>query len=449
MSTLIKFLHLSDIHYMVNADSQAVRRDFIQELKKFDNEIDCVVLTGDFLQQGEYEKERTGNNVIDFIEEVCSSCLKSNYKIAWKEHVFFCPGNHDLNRGASFSDKTNKKNVSRNDILRDVVGESKDVMVKPEDPDYKRLVDDSFELFNTIFSKELCNEDYGEYHIFKQKSDDVVCPCDVFFIGLNTALYAGQEKEKTAIIDDIAKLDGKLSDAKKHFFQNPDEVKEDFDKFVRLYDELINGGVDDKGKLCFISYESRKAIKKEIKPRDLLISPLVIGIFFGHHPLEFLTEKARKEFANFMADSFDDEQHIYLCGHEHKPKVGITDIQLEGTNSETVIELEVGGVFADKAGWNSASFAIYELSIDEPSNELKLNGEIACFSNSISKESGKFLKEKIYGWTYYTLKPQTIKTVVSPTGSTKTTDTINETEKDKFQCSIFDAIFNRDYKMQN
>ena len=402
MSSQICCLHLSDIHYMVGPDSENMRNNLYQGLELYfknanNTRVDCIVLTGDFFQQGQYISD--SKSCVDFIEEVCRKCLKDDRKDEWRKHVFFCPGNHDLNRDSSFNNVDRNETISRTTALKRAKTASPHYMMGPEKDEYDFLVNDSFWLFNRVINSEITGEkNYGEYHLFCEELVDNDTCYKIFFVGINTALYAGQIREKADIKADIAQTRQTLFDAEKACFPDYSIAKDTYARYLRLHNELVNVEANDIGKLCFISDKSSVSLKRDISVKsDQIVNPFVL--FLGHHPLEWLTEEARKRFAIFAKNYCN--KAIYLCGHEHKPKVNDVEVPFINDDPYHVVELEVGGEFPDKSEWNSLSFSIYTLTFGD-NESVKLNGTIGCWCRYVDNTIIAFAKAMphAHGWQF-------------------------------------------------
>ena len=405
ISMVFRFLHLSDIHYMVDPDTDRVRNTVLDKLRGLcsnqDNSINCVVITGDFFQQGQYLSNglNARHSCISFLREVCEICLPSSLRDNWKDHVIFCPGNHDIDRAAILPSETHKSILTRKTVLKDAVNSSQHRIFSADAEKYRLLTNNTFWLFQKAICEDLqpdCIGDF-EYRVFEKKVDIFQ---RIVFVSINTALYSGQTREKNEIKKELFESRKYLQAADDQNYPDSDykEPTEQFKKYLELHRELINGEANDKGKLCFISVNSEDALKQTLNTINgqSVLSP--IYIFLGHHPLAWFSEGAKKEFAKF-AEQYSKESIIYLCGHEHRPAVRKTSVEYNGTDSINVLELEVGGDFADSNQWNIPSFAIEEITIEE-NGMAHLAGRLFCWCKYLENNTIEFAinQKYAYGW---------------------------------------------------
>lgn len=390
MSARFRFLHLSDIHYMIGPQAENQRENLIRQLEKHFREpndlVDYVVLTGDFLQRGKNEHSSFAS--LDyFVKYVCEKSLKANYLSEWEKHVLVCPGNHDLDRDARFIDRGKKQSVSREGLLRKITSDSPNRMINPPTnrfegqlEEYDFLTMDSFWLFNdVVFAKYANNQleepkGFGEYSVVS----DLLESSDgekyvVVLVGLNTASYAGQTRDIKSIKEDLKRTREELQTEDIQCFPNPERAKKTFGNYMRYYAELTNPEADDKEKLGFVSEKSVREIINQVALRTEDTKRYVV-VFYGHHPIEWWTEEARRDFA-ILAKHYYTCQAPYFCGHEHKPKVHREKVSFIGDGDFDVLEHEVGGCFPDEKGWNSMSFSVNTVSL-ETEGKVHFEGDV-------------------------------------------------------------------------
>ena len=403
MSTVFRWLHLSDIHYMVDPDTGRTQDIILDKLRECCSVtyVNCIVITGDFFQQGQYQSNGSNDrhNCIAFLKDVCSICLPPVLRDNWKDYIIFCPGNHDIDRGATLTSETIKSILTRKKVLKNAASTSQHRMLETGSEQYRLLTNNTFWLYQKAICGEIQSDSIGdyEYRIFEKTSDDNQ---RIVFVSINTALYAGQTREINEIKKDLFECRKYLQEADNQNYPDSNYTKpeEEYKNYLRLHRELINGEANDKGKLCFISIDSEDALKDvldTIRNRNAL-SP--VYIFLGHHPLSWLSEEAKKEFAK-LAEQYSPETIIYLCGHEHRPAVHTTRVEYNGTDSINVLELEVGGDFADPAHWNVPSFSIDEIKFEDD-GAAHLAGKIFWWCRYLEHDSIEFalnLKHE-YGW---------------------------------------------------
>lgn len=410
MSSSFRWLHLSDIHYMIDPDSVHIRDRIQSKLSKYctgghANFVNCVVVTGDFFNQGQYISDSTSgkHDCLGFLKKICDICLHPQLRDDWKKHIIFCPGNHDIDRQATQQSTKYKRVICRKNCLEDAITLSPDRMIQEGKKGYTLLTKETFWLYNELLQKEfkqgIVKGNY-EYSVFSEcplENSGHKSPYRVIFIGLNTSLYAGQLRNKEDIKIDLSNIQKALDQNKHSNHPNYKQSEKDYRKYLALHRELIQGEVNDEGKLCFISKKSEDQIRDFLKEHcDGAFTPLFI--FLGHHPLSWFTEDARKHFANF-ADSLYQTKTVYLCGHEHNPKVHCPEINRIQAPPFKPVEIEVGGDFADKTTWNTPSFSIDTICFEED-NTAYLKGDIFCWCRYLRDECIDFAVENpySYGW---------------------------------------------------
>lgn len=100
MSTLFKWVHLSDIHFRPQKDNgfntTELKSSLPQYLRSHVQSADALIITGDY--RFAPDKEDNPQSVCDFIKQLCEAL---DLDIS---HVFLVPGNHDLDRSEVRSD---------------------------------------------------------------------------------------------------------------------------------------------------------------------------------------------------------------------------------------------------------------------------------------------------------------------------------------------------------
>jgi hypothetical protein len=159
---------------------------------------------------------------------------------------------------------------------------------------------------------------------------------------------------------------------------------------------LVNGEAHDFENLRFISEHSENELKGKLKKIQEKCEegdqPLPFYIFLGHHPLSWFTIEAEKNFGELAKELFNSKI-LYLCGHEHKPKVDVKKIPITNDDKICVQEQMVGGSFADKAEWNVPSFA-YD-TITFRNNSFSLSGEIYYWRKTIVSAEADYRRDSI------------------------------------------------------
>ena len=416
------FLHLSDIHYMNGPDAQNIQERVIKKIKEVIQDkgpVQCIVITGDFFQAGQYIRSESANakDCIEFLERISKICLHTSLRGSWKKHIVYCPGNHDVTRDATWENENENRPriLTRKAELREKGDSNKGRIISDVNNDYyKLLTKGAFSFFRKIISEKLqvenSEETNYEYRIFQYNLID--SNRQIIFVAFNTALYAGFERKKEEIKRELAAKHVKIADAvSNHFIDLKEEkgyeaAERAFKEYLQLHNELVNGEAHDFENLRFISEHSENELKGKLKKIQEKCEeedqPLPFYIFLGHHPLSWFTIEAQKNFGELAKELFNSKI-LYLCGHEHKPKVDVKKIPITNDDNICVQEQMVGGSFADKAEWNVPSFAYDTITFEK--NSFSLSGEIyywrktiVCAEADYRRDSIVQLSEREYKW---------------------------------------------------
>ena len=222
------WLHLSDLHIRNTAIDESYRDSLLYgkggkvNYKKYDisrNEgsfedggiayqiqltpVDCIVITGDIFHQGRWTKKEE-QRVFEFIKEIYDICKDAKGWISSNndsfERLFYCPGNHDLNRSAVYI--SDDEPMYREEVLSSVADMSHKLNLGngnffPESENQRKLlVNESFRHFFSSMSKitniDIDGENSFEAHLFRVPDQNAeVLP--VCFLALNTSILAGQK----------------------------------------------------------------------------------------------------------------------------------------------------------------------------------------------------------------------------------------------------------------
>lgn len=403
MSNSVRWLHLSDIHYMFDPNSERIRQCIKKKLSEYcntgaGNYVNCIVVTGDFFHQGK-ANSLNAQGCIRFLQEICYICLYESLRDEWKKHIVFCPGNHDVDRLAIRHDLERKETTYRKDVLENVVLSSPNCMIDLSEKDYAILTEESFWLFNELVCKELGGASLKgnyEYRVFSE-SPLKDGEHQVIFIGLNTALYAGQLQKQSEIAESLYRAGKNIRDNVQRNHPDYTQSERNYKEYLAFHRALTHGKVDDKGKLCFISKKSQDELKKIIE-NTRKSNATSFYVFFGHHPISWLSLDAQKNFANF-ASSLTQSNNIYFCGHEHIPTVHYAEVEFIQSVPFKAVEIEVGGDFADISSWNIPSFSIDTMRFDK-NNTAYLSGDIFCWCHYLDNEHIAFADNAVqsHGW---------------------------------------------------
>ena len=409
----IKWVQISDVHIMAtnNPISNLLQEKVIEKISEIDG-IDCVVITGDFFDKGKANTYWLKN----FLNQIRKRVSKN---------IFFCPGNHDVNRNATSYDAAKSKIVIRDEIVQRMRErrETEPFLKKDDLCIYELLTEKSFFYFYDIMDKMLdrsvSTRNY-EYEIFSLPNHEEYS--NILFLALNTELFSGQRQPKKEIRDAI-KIEGEKIQ-KALFSGDTDLLGASVDKYIKASRDLQEAiPIDDN--LGFISKESVEDIKETINS----CKGNHVVIVFGHRPITLMPENVQIVFSMFMKDI---GAKIYLCGHIHKAKFGVQEVvkaEEFSINPYQFYQMSVGGTFSDKSHYNICSFAVCELVHSWDNNGLELRSEIHLWNKRFSSEDIKgydqYSEENFpYKWETIKLNSIQIKSLNTPNAE-KTQNTVN------------------------
>ena len=385
------WLHLSDLHIRNTAIDESYRDSLLYgkggkvNYKRYDvsrNEgsfedggiayqiqltpVDCIVITGDIFYQGRWTKKEE-HRVFEFIKEIYDICKDAKGWISSSsdsfERLFYCPGNHDLNRSAVYI--SDEESMYRDEILSSVVDMSHKLSSGngnffPESENHRKLfINESFRHFfssmKNITKISMEGDNCYEARLFQvpDQSAEVLPVC---FLALNTSILAGQRYNE---------IDDEIYKAYEKFFCT--HVKQDTEKALKEYTdyhELIQKArgllVRDRGYLCFPSEIAIAKIEESLSRFE--DHPIVV--MFGHHPIDYLSDAANIKMNCFAAKH---RSKIYLCGHGHIPVGDYRAVHVNTHNTQSMYEVATGGIFPDERGYSHTGFSIGTLVQETPS----------------------------------------------------------------------------------
>lgn len=94
----MRIIHLSDIHFKDTIEEGKIWESFIEDLKKLNlnKDKDIIFITGDLIDKGGFEFDSLGQ-AFEVFKEKRINILLNKLKME-KRNIFFCPGNHDVDR---------------------------------------------------------------------------------------------------------------------------------------------------------------------------------------------------------------------------------------------------------------------------------------------------------------------------------------------------------------
>lgn len=315
IDTKIKFLWLSDIHYMdtygqaANSDDlEAFLSSFHSYLDKFDpSEFDYILLSGDIAQEGSQEDyNQFSRDILDPLQKKFTEA-----------QLLVVPGNHDVARkDAEFVDE---------------------FLASLADKNHQRLdfFEHHFKSFEKIFSHytEAFNKNekipakssqtykdsmlYGHVLDVKRK---------VIFVLLNTSWYSlGSDLLKTYIHKTLLPVDeGKHQDntseagVKLSPEEKEDKAKADLEAKVKRLTKEISHIAEEYGNQM-LGLDRLKDIKEISEQINNYNDFLVVTVM--HHPLNWLSWGERVTTSDNLFHELRKQTDLLLTGHEHIPRV--------------------------------------------------------------------------------------------------------------------------------
>ncbi|MBQ6985770.1 MAG: metallophosphoesterase, partial [Oscillibacter sp.] len=360
----MKWLHISDLHIDSSYKSKRgenwfyfaippARGDFFGSFFRGLNarvskkKVDFIVFTGDLFNHGQWD-EGQKDAAVQFLEDVYRVCAEASGWREWKrgeqmERLFYCPGNHDVFRSAYHIEDDSYVTL-RSNLLDSIVKGG--TPVAPEDGYFcaetannsverQVLMDKTFSLFDNAMRN--CGKyQSGNHGEFRYEFRQFILPKDIQLksavVGLNTALLAGRPYSQDDITEALMDTWDKFQRAHAKF--DFEAAREAYNEYQDAYKKQLGLIKDDKEHLCFISHSAATALTN-----TLVFGGYQYPILFGHHPISFYSEEAKRAFLNF-ADAVHAQ--VYLCGHTHKPEVN-SIYHGARMNWQRILEITLGG----------------------------------------------------------------------------------------------------------
>lgn len=399
-----RWLHISDIHFSEDADNDSFRDNFLHGVRSgpdcIENyglewqikqtPVDCILLTGDLFNRGKWSSSQRGR-ALAFLKEIYHICSDASIGLsAWNwtdgqpmDRLYYCPGNHDLNRNA-VNVKDDIVSV-RSDVLPAIVKQTKThgYFIGEKDPEYSLMTQATFGPFFHIMG-ELTGHQASNLEVQLFMPPQQVDPdgvSSVAFVSINTALTAGQLYDGASLEPDMLQLHQLFRDADRVL--NTQEALTHYKKFHELAQKRLGKIANDRGNLCFISESAQQLILDELAKQKS--RPIVV--LLGHHPITDLSEQARSRFQTFAKKC--NASRIYICGHNHIPEGDIFST-IDKYGGSPLYQVCVGGIFADNSGYNQCSFSIGTLQ-PSPSSDRELSYHIDLY---------RYYKDVFHDWKW-------------------------------------------------
>ncbi|MBQ3724743.1 MAG: metallophosphoesterase [Oscillospiraceae bacterium] len=387
---VFRWLHISDFHITGTTNTRDFARYIIDGVASSHDQyerkgltgiltdhggVDCIVATGDFFHKGDFSNNAS-NNVADFIERIYQACRRAGnweQSEAWNR-LCFCPGNHDLDRNVSYFD--NARHATSRSSYVESAASTDSAYLSANDHSREVIVQSAFQKFYETMRVDQRNDvkNFGEGQIvcFSPPTTSIFKP-SVVFIGLNTALLAGQtEKNQDPAfivrrgINECLTTTQELLDGHNRDYKRAQKA---FEK--ALHDSMVINGdnIYDYGKLCLPSKGNMEELENYLSNLEIVQRP-VVPILFGHHSIDFLNNDAREQLRSFI-----ERHHIslYLCGHRHQLSDAFINTTLYSRIYDAnCMEVVAGGLFYDKGRYNQISFSIGTIEWDETNKRYSL-----------------------------------------------------------------------------
>ena len=361
------------------------------------NPVDCIVITGDFTDKGDFSKKNI-QYIESKIKDLYRICARAgdweyNGKLWYNDEslpmnrLFYCAGNHDLLRDAFAYNEKDGKYISRQDVVKKLAEQQesdKSGYLNLEKTDLKLLTASSFGPFYQMVESlrrgsEVTPKDYnyeGAFFQLDARDDDP----DICFAAINTALLAGStdSADQKTIQDNWLVLQTSVD------VQEKCKAAEEYCKQLQ---KQAGRKVDDAGKLLMPSVDALNALKKEFDR-----SSRRIGIMLGHHNCTSFCDKAKAAFSGFVNACGIT---LYLCGHTHRPdSKSIATYSLYSKEKGLHIRVSSGAFFNKNDYYSTLGFSIHTILRQE-------NDSYSCKSADIVYS--RLLEE----WMWIDAVPQT------------------------------------------
>lgn len=367
----VSWAHFSDLHTLFNPEQEDLKNFLLYGKQNFYNDttsdeqlldsrgvrgflakhpVDQIIITGDLFDKGMWDAE-TVNSVETFICALYDSSNEGweNRGIGKKTGLLLCAGNHDLTRdyvevdkGTPVSRRNAIQRLSKSDSGSISSANSADLLVlngafKPFCEAAKRILS-KVEGDTNCINKNICIS-------FVENINDIA------FIGINSALSAGQPRDNANDRERLSTTFNNFLNAHSRF--ELQKAQNSYKSYVDLASMMINGAPDD---------EKHLLLPPETELTSIGRATWNSAIAYMHHPIEFFNDRARSRLGQFLRDN---HVRIVLCGHTHRPSINSTlPVQSTALNHDPykVIESRVGGCFADASDYNLISFSIGKMS---------------------------------------------------------------------------------------
>ena len=376
---MFNWLHITDLHCILDSQHQKILTELLNDgiIKEIKNiSVDCIVITGDILDKGDVNYSDGIIDKIFYIYDQCRDACSWKYGEA-RKRLFFCPGNHDLNRNACC--KHEKKDVSRRDLMKEWAKKTNTSTVETlcslstneAELDLLRIVAfrDFMILMEIIYQIDqlkantanankstinLINEARKAANkCYKPVSSEVTIfhpiahKISIEFCGFNTALLAGQTAERNDLEEYYLLKDLFLTQFKilENGYivkgSNDRKVKELKTEYVVKKERFYRETANDDMNLIFISHKEATQLRDKYKNKDCVV------ITFGHHPITCMNTHAAQNMRNTIKSI---KSTLYLCGHTHEP--GMVDELVDGIAEVTVGALRQNENERDMGGYS-------------------------------------------------------------------------------------------------
>lgn len=184
---LMKFLHLSDIHYCPEKDGRSSRelREMLPKyIQKSKLQVDELFFTGDyrhaFLQKDE-PIDQAAKKSASLIRNIANAAGITDMK-----HIHLIPGNHDRTRSQDRNDKRKLNKIKKNYSSFDGTFNAEDL----------NFLNEQFEFFQAV-----CKEIYGENHPWVQKPlHTYTVSGNMVLLYFNTSIMHNSDNDRNQLI---------------------------------------------------------------------------------------------------------------------------------------------------------------------------------------------------------------------------------------------------------
>jgi predicted MPP superfamily phosphohydrolase len=316
---MLKWLHISDLHYNIaNYSSKKMRDKLLDDLKNQDK-LDFIVITGDLAYQGKSYKE-----IEKFIRDIIEATGIE------KENMFIVPGNHDL-----------KRNNVRNVLIKDLVNKPSRIRATEElDQETFKIISKAQNSFWSFYTK-VTGKKYvkKDIHFIEEREEFNI-------ISLNTALLCSDIEDQGGLSIFISKLYNLLSKNKDSDKYNIAIGHHNIDYFFeeeqsKIYNNFSDNNIDFY--MCGHSHKPKVFVDSS-NEKELYVLRAGAVVSDGYAVATYSIGTIEYNTCEVKYFSWDEEDERWIKetkGLGRRTNDGIVSFDVKKNNKNNIIENEI------------------------------------------------------------------------------------------------------------